>query len=136
MPRGGKRPGAGRPKGSHWKPASTDLRAMAKVWSSEVVGTARDPLGFLIATAADDAHPIAVRLNAASIAVGFLYPKLSAATVESHSTVTRVDGRALIDQLEARIARSVPLIEADAHTDADAAQEVPSASTDDDREAA
>ena len=64
------------------------------------------------------------------------FAHVSAATVESHSTVTRVDGRALIDQLEARIARSVPLIEADGHTDADAAQEVPSASTDDDLEAA
>ena len=109
---------------------------MASVWSTEVVGTGKDPLGLLISIAADDKHPIATRMNAASIAVPFLYPKLSAATVESHSTVTRVDGRDLIDQLEARIARSVPLIEADAHTDADAAQEVPSASTDDDLEAA
>jgi hypothetical protein len=75
-------------------------------------------------------------VNAANLAVPYLYPKLSAQTVESHTTVTRVDGRDLLNQLEARIARSVPLIEAKAHTSADAAQEVPSASADDDLEAA
>ena len=124
MPRGGKRPGAGRPKGTYRScgrrmTSTTDLREMARIWSTEVIGTAKDPLGLLISVAADanTKHPLATRVNAASLAVPYLYPKLSAAVVESHTTVTRVDGRDLLDQLEARIA-SVPLT-IEAHTDAD-----------------
>ena len=122
MSHGGRRPGAGRPKGSTklGKLASPDLRQMARVWSTEVLGSWKDPLGLLISIAADEKHPLATRMNAATIAVPYLYPKLSAATVETHATVTRVDGRDLIDQLEARLARSAPLLEAATDDPADA----------------
>jgi hypothetical protein len=108
MPSGGRRAGAGRPPGTGWKPRPVDLRAMAAVNSTEIIGTPRDPLGFLLNIAADPDQDMQVRLSAASITLPFLYPKLSAATVQSHSTSIKVDAAALLDRLSERIGRLAP----------------------------
>ena len=97
---------------------------MAAVNSTEIIGTPRDPLGFLIDVAADADQDVQIRMSAASITLPFLYPKLSAATVQSHVTTTKVDAKALLEMLNKRIDRyasaETPLIEATA-TDDDAA---------------
>ena len=77
MPRGGARPGAGRPK--KLKNATTKQRL-------EIVArSGTTPLEFLLAQMRDDSQPLAVRLDAAKAAVPFVHPKLS--NVEMNANV-------------------------------------------------
>ena len=61
----------------------------------------------------DDDLDVSTRLGAASIALPFLYPRLSATTVDSRSTVVKIDGAALIEKLNARLERlaEAPIVE-------------------------
>ena len=88
MPSGGRRPGAGKPKGAFSNEAkklgaTRDLREMATMWSTEVLGTSKDPLGLLLSIAADAKQPTPIRMNPATVALPYLYPRLSAALVET-----------------------------------------------------
>lgn len=127
MPHGGRRAGAGRPRGPGWKPRPVDLREMGKVYSSEVIGTKKDPLGFLLEVAADPEQDMQIRLAAASITLPFLYPKLSQSQVQAHVTSVKVDAADLLDRLSARIARLAPEPPAPALAEAAADIEAPEA---------
>src|SRR3954468_9000660 len=105
MPKGGRREGAGRPAGSGWRPAVTEMRVAAAEQLVSVVGTERDPLSIVLAIAADPATDVQTRLGACSIALPYLYPRLSATTVSATNTNITVDAGALLDRLDDRISR-------------------------------
>ncbi len=109
MPVGGKRAGAGRKAGAAWaskKPAS--VRDMAKARVREVLTTAQDPLAVLVEIAAsNDADP-QLRVQAATAACPFIYPRLSAAVVANLGTPEKGDPARLVDELLQRIAKRVP----------------------------
>jgi hypothetical protein len=103
--RGGKRAGAGRPKGTGWLPAAKKLRGATVTRLRAIVGSDKDPLNQVVDMVLSDELDVKIRLEAAAICLPFLYPKLSATTVDSRSTVVRVDGDALIDKINARLER-------------------------------
>ncbi len=105
MAGGGRRAGAGRPKGSGWKPKVAELRASAVAKMRAIVGSEQDPLEFVCSLAADPNQDVQLRLSAASIALPFLYPKLSASTVAATHTVTKIDHAEIVARLSAQIAR-------------------------------
>ena len=109
MPRGGRREGAGRPAGSGWLPAVGAMRASAAERLTSIVGSSRDPLEVAIDIASDTTLDPQLRLGAASIAIPFLYPKLSSTTVAANHTVTRVDTAEVLQRIEERISRASAL---------------------------
>jgi hypothetical protein len=56
----------------------TELRAAAAEKLATVIGSASDPLSVVIDAACDETLDIGTRLGAASIALPYLYPRLSA----------------------------------------------------------
>jgi hypothetical protein len=74
----------------------------------EIVGSERDPLAVVIAVACDTTLDKQTRLGAAAIALPYLYPRLSATTVQATHVTTKVDPALLIDRIAERIARLVP----------------------------
>lgn len=105
MAHGGRRAGAGRPGGSGWLPAVTEMRVAAAERLTSIVGSSQDPLELMIAFAADESLDVPTRIGAASIAIPYLYPRLSATQVSGTHTVTRIDGNDLIKRLDERLAR-------------------------------
>ena len=105
--RGGRREGAGRPSGSGWRPAVTELRAAAAEKLASVIGSASDPLSVVIDAACNEDLDIATRLGAASIALPYLYPRLSATQVSATVTTIKTDHGAVLDRLAERIERLV-----------------------------
>jgi hypothetical protein len=103
--RGGRRAGAGRPPGSGWKPAVSAMREETIERMKSIVGSDRDPLSVVVDMVLNDDLDVQTRLGAASIALPFLYPRLSATTVDARSTVVKIDGNALIEKLNARLER-------------------------------
>jgi hypothetical protein len=102
---GGKRAGAGRPAGSGWLPATREMREETVQRMKSIVGSDSDPLTVVIDMVLDDHLDVQTRLGAASIALPYLYPRLSATTVDARSTVVKIDGNALIEKLNARLER-------------------------------
>lgn len=88
MARGGKREGAGRPKGAPNK--ATAAR------QQEVAESGLTPLDFLLQTMRDDENALDKRLDAAKAAAPFVHPKLSAVTAE----VSGPDGGAIVAKVE------------------------------------
>lgn len=72
MPRGGARPGAGRPKGA--KNKTTLLREAAAKFG--IV-----PLDYLLSIMVDESQPYELRLYAAKAALPYCHPKLAAVRV-------------------------------------------------------
>src|SRR5689334_7059979 len=105
MPKGGRREGAGRPAGTGWRPAVAEMRVAAAEQLVSVVGTDGDPLRIVLAIAADPATDVQTRLGACSIALPYLYPRLSATTVNAMNTNINVDAGQLPDRLDERISR-------------------------------
>lgn len=101
MPRGGRRAGAGRPKGA--KNKLTVLREVAGEYGTT-------PLDYLLAVMADDSLPTEVRMFAAKAALPYCTPRLAAvrvdtgAGVKSHAEWVRelaaMDGLALASEEE------------------------------------
>ena len=104
---GGRREGAGRPSGSGWRPAVTELRAAAAEKLATVIGSASDPLSVVIDAACNQELDMATRLGAASIALPYLYPRLSATQVSATVTTIKTDHGAVLDRLAERIERLV-----------------------------
>ena len=69
MPRGGKRPGAGRKLGSVMTKTAAIAQALAKEGAT--------PLEFLLAVMRDESQPLATRLNCAQAAAPFIHPRLA-----------------------------------------------------------
>ena len=116
MPRGGKRPGAGRkPGGARAKPP--EVIAVARAEVKRVLATAKSPLAVLCEVAADETRDIALRMQAAASVLPFLYPRLSAAVVADVSPPKddRPSTQALLGKLSAAFGRlAAPEPEAEA----------------------
>jgi len=127
--RGGRRPGAGRPTGSAWKPKVSAMRAETVQKMHRIVASERDPLSVIVGFVLDEELDVNTRMNAASIVLPYLFPRLSASTVDTKHTVTHVDAGALLDRLDQRIeklrAPEPTLIEAQPDDDADGAGDEP-----------
>jgi hypothetical protein len=78
----------------------TSMNKMHRIVSAE-----RDPLSVVVGFVLDDGMDINTRLTAASICLPYLFPKLSASTVDAKHTITTVDGNALLEKLNDRIER-------------------------------
>jgi hypothetical protein len=102
---GGRRPGAGKPSGAAWKPRVREMREHTVQKLNRIVASEKDPLSVLIGFVGDENLDVNTRMNAASICLPYLFPRLSAMTVDSKSTVTHVDGAALLEKLNNRIER-------------------------------
>jgi hypothetical protein len=103
--RGGRRAGAGRPAGSGWLPAVTEMRAAAAERLVTVVGSEQDPLAVVLAVCSDPTQDTPTRLGAASIALPYLYPRLSATQVSATHLTAKVDPGDLINRIAERVAR-------------------------------
>ena len=106
---GGKRAGAGRKPGAAWhskKPAP--IRDMAKARVREVLTTAQDPLSVLVEIAADPEQDVQLRVQAATAACPFMFPRLSAAVVATAPATARDDTAGLVERLMQRFARLAP----------------------------
>ena len=102
---GGRRSGSGRPHGTGWTSAVAGMRVAAAEQLVSVVGSETDPLSIVLAIAADPATDVQTRLGACSIALPYLYPRLSATTVSATNTNINVDAASLLDRLDERISR-------------------------------
>jgi hypothetical protein len=109
---GGRRPGAGRPKGSIWKPAVATLRTAAIEKMQSIVGSDRDPLAVVVEMACDPEEDKQLRLSAAAVALPYLYPRLSATQVQATHTTVKVDPTQLLDRIAERVARLAPQVAA------------------------
>lgn len=89
MSSGGKRPGAGRPKGA--KNKATVER------ESQIAEEGITPLDFMLNMLRDENAPLDDRKWAAEKAAPFVHPKLSSATVSGDMTVRHEDA---LDELE------------------------------------
>jgi hypothetical protein len=105
--RGGRREGAGRPVGSGWKAKVGALRDETLARMTSIVSSDQDPLTVLVSMVLDDRLSVELRQCAASIALPFLYPKLSATTVDQRTTNVKIDGSVLIEKLNQQIERLV-----------------------------
>jgi hypothetical protein len=103
--RGGKRAGAGRPKGSNWLPAAKKLRGATVTRLRAIVGSEKDPLNQVVDMVLSDDLDVQTRLSAAAVCLPYLYPRLSAMTVDARTTVVKIDGNAIMDKITARLER-------------------------------
>jgi hypothetical protein len=81
-PRGGKRPGAGRPKGV---PNKASIERQAQIEASGLT-----PLEFMLNVLRDDKRTFEERMDAAKAAAPYVHPRLSSAEVKSETTVRYV----------------------------------------------
>ena len=72
-----------------------------------IVGSDRDPLAVVVAMACDETLDRQIRLGACSIALPYLYPKLSASTVSATHVTTNINATELLDRIAERITRQV-----------------------------
>lgn len=105
---GGKREGSGRKAGAAWRPEARALRAEAREKLAAIVGSSRDPLEFVCALATDPEQDVALRLSAASIALPYLHPRLSAMASVTAKVPDGADPQAVLDTVLNRIARLAP----------------------------
>jgi hypothetical protein len=105
VPAGGKRLGAGRKPGSGWKAKIGALRDETITRMTSIVSADQDPLSVIVGMVMDTELSVELRQSAAGIALPYLYPRLSAMTVDQRTTTVKIDGNALIDKLNLQIER-------------------------------
>lgn len=111
MPSGGKRPGAGRKPGKAWDgvtPRPPDIRTMARSRVREILTTAQDPLAVLVEIANDAEVDVQVRVQAATAAAPFMFPRLSAMVVATAPATAKDETAGLVERLMQRFARLAP----------------------------
>ena len=91
---------------------------MAKARVREVLTTAQDPLAVLVELAANNEVDPQLRVQAATAACPFIYPRLSAAVVANLAAPDKGDPARLVDELLQRIAKRVPAMPTIEHTPA------------------
>jgi hypothetical protein len=102
---GGRRQGSGRPSGSAWKPRVSEMRADTVRKMHKLIAGENDPLSVLVNFSLDESLDVPTRMNAAAIALPYLFPKLSEMRIDSKTTVTTVDGTALMERIAEKIER-------------------------------
>lgn len=100
---GGRRSGSGRPAGSGWKPQVAAMREEAVRKMHSIVALADDPLSVVVGFVLDQNLDVHTRMSAASIALPYLYPRLSASTVDARVTNVNVDAAMVVEKLSAKI---------------------------------
>lgn len=118
MARGGRRNGAGRPAGSNWKPKVSALRSETVKKMTAIVTGDDDPLTTVANWVTDPTLDKEFRLSAAAVALPYLYPRLSASSVDARMTVAKVDSTDLLRRLDERLSRLAqpPIIEVQPET--------------------
>ena len=81
---------------------------MAKQRIREILTTAQDPLAVLVEIAADAANDSQLRVQAASAACPYMFPRLSASVVATAPATARDDTAGLVDRLMQRFAKLAP----------------------------
>ena len=84
------------------------FRAGAVQKVERILDGADDPLTAVAAMIVDQSLGIQTRLSAASIALPYLYPRLSSTQIDARHTVTKIDSTDLLRRLDERIARLTP----------------------------
>src|SRR4051795_262613 len=102
---GARRLGAGKPSDAHWKPRVREMREHTVQKINRIVASEKDPLSVLIGFVGDENLDVGTRMNAASIALPYLFPKLSEMRIDSKTTITSVDGNALMERIAEKIER-------------------------------
>ncbi len=109
---GGKRVGAGRKPGV---PNGTrSLRKEAREKLARLVGSSSDPLQFVCELACDPTQDVELRLHAASTALPYLHPRLSAMASITSKLPDGADPQAVLETVLSRIARLAPTVTIDA----------------------
>jgi hypothetical protein len=98
MPRGGKRPGAGRKTGAITQKISEHAQQLALAGQT--------PLDLLLGVMRDPNNPLAMRMDAATRAAPYVHPRLNAV---EHSGSVHVPHEAALDQLDDDDRDGVPL---------------------------
>lgn len=105
---GGKRAGAGRKPGI---PNGTRaLRREARQKLAQLVGSSADPLQFVCETACNPDLDVELRLHAASVALPYLHPRLSAMATVSSKAPEGSEAAAVLETVLGRIARLAPTV--------------------------
>ncbi len=81
---------------------------MANARVREVLTTASDPLAVLVEIANDPSVDVQVRVQAASSAAPFMFPRLSAAVVATAPATAKDETAGLIERLMRRFERLAP----------------------------
>jgi len=97
---GGRRVGAGKPS---YRPRVAEMREQTVQKLNRIVASEKDPLSVLIGFVGDENLDVGTRMNAAAIALPYLFPKLSEMRIDSKTTITSVDGNALMERISERI---------------------------------
>lgn len=86
------------------------MRDLASARVREILTTATDPLAVLVEIAGNPEAEAPLRVQAATAACPYLYPRLSAAVVATVPGDSKVhDSAALVDRIMGKLARMVPL---------------------------
>jgi hypothetical protein len=81
------------------------MRNLAKSRVREVLTTAQDPLAVLVEIAGDAENDVQVRVQAATAACPFIFPRLSAAVVANAPAPNQHDTATLVDRILGKIGR-------------------------------
>jgi hypothetical protein len=108
---GGARPGAGRPKGSKTGVVLLKISPSRLRDLTAIVGTSQDPLFTCVAAANDPSLPIQTRLMAASIALPYLRPRLTASMVQHVAAGPSDASKRKVADLIDRLAEAKPLLD-------------------------
>jgi hypothetical protein len=69
----------------------------------KLIAGENDPLSVLVNFSLDENLDVGTRMNAAAIALPYLFPKLSEMRIDNKTTITSVDGNALLERISERI---------------------------------
>ena len=107
MARGGKRPGAGRPKGSPNKRTTTRVpRKLAQL--HRLVATEELPLDILMRAARDETKPIELRLAAAKAAAPYFHARVSSSLPKTSFEMSDAELEAVLAREEEHALRAAP----------------------------
>ena len=106
MARGGKRPGAGRPKGS--KNKRTTNRVPRELAQLHRLTTEELPLDILIAAARDKTQPLELRLAAAKAAAPYFHARVSSGPPKASFEMTDIELETAIAREKEHALRTAP----------------------------
>ena len=81
------------------------MRATTVTKMRQIIESEQDPLSVVVGFVLDENLDVSTRMNAASVCLPYLYPKLSASTVDSRQTIVNVDASEVMGRLAERLDR-------------------------------